>query len=133
LGERRKAREKALQCLFEFDLGKTDLSKILERVGRSRLKGEAKNFLKTLLKGTVENLSLIDSKISKLASKWRLERIANVDRNILRLTLYEILFLDDIPPAVSINEAVEIAKKYGTEESSKFVNGILGGLLRSRN
>lgn len=133
MGERRKAREKALQCLFEFDLGKTDLSKILERVGRSRLKKEAKIFLKTLLKGTVENLSLIDSKISKLASNWRLERIANVDRNILRLSLYEILFLDDIPPAVSINEAVEIAKKYGTEESSKFVNGILGGLLRSRN
>jgi N utilization substance protein B len=83
------------------------------------------DFSSQLVQGVAENLEKIDKKISEYATNWRLERMAYVDRNILRLGSYELLFREDIPPKVSINEAVELAKKFSSQEASKFVNGIL--------
>ena len=91
-------------------------------------------FAEPLIRGTIEHRNAIDEQIKKNAKNWDLHRIAAVDRNILRLAIYEMLYRDDIPPIVSINEAVDIAKKFSTEDSGKFVNGILdkikGELMR---
>lgn len=82
-------------------------------------------FAEGLIRGVMEKLPELDAKIKSLADNWDLSRLAPVDRNILRLAIYEMLFREEIPPVVSINEAIEIAKRYSTEESGKFVNGIL--------
>ena len=91
-------------------------------------------FADPLIRGTLENRTEADATIKKYAQNWDLHRIAAVDRNILRLAIYEMLHRDDIPPVVSINEAVDIAKKFSTQDSGKFVNGILdrvkGELMR---
>ncbi len=84
-----------------------------------------RDFANDLLRGTLEKKAEIDAKIASLADNWDFERLAVVDRNILRLALYEMLFRTEIPPVVSINEAIEIAKKFSTAESGKFVNGLL--------
>ena len=92
-------------------------------------------FADPLIRGTVEHLTELDATIAKHAKNWELHRFAAVDRNILRLAIFEMLYRDDIPPVVSINEAVDIAKKFSTQDSGKFVNGILdkvkGELMRS--
>lgn len=125
---RRQAREKALQTIFQIDMGgvepKTALNNILEEFGA--VKADTKPFLENLVFGTLKELASIDEVISKVALSWNIERMANVDRNILRLALYEIYFMDDVPVNVSLNEAIELAKTYGDAESGKFVNGILG-------
>lgn len=87
-------------------------------------------YIDKVVLGTLRNLESIDNAISRLAIGWTLDRMGAVDRNLLRLAVYEILFLDDVPVNVAINEAVTLAKKYGDEESWKFVNGILGKLAR---
>ena len=91
-------------------------------------------FAEPLIRGTVEHLAEIDGKIKQYARNWDLHRMAAVDRNVLRLAIYEMLYRDDIPPVVSINEAVDIAKRFSTDESGRFVNGILdkvkGDLMR---
>jgi N utilization substance protein B len=87
-------------------------------------------YIHRVVLGTLENLEAIDNTVSRLAIGWTLDRMGAVDRNLLRLAVYEILFLDDIPLSVAINEAVSLAKKFGDEESWKFVNGILGKLAR---
>lgn len=86
---------------------------------------EVREFAETLVRGTRERLSEIDQKLSQYTENWQLNRMAAVDRNILRFAAYELLYLDDIPPKVTINEAVNIAKKYSQEEAGKFVNGVL--------
>ncbi len=88
--------------------------------------GEVQGFARLLLDGTIAHLPEIDDKLRTYAREWSLERMANVDRNILRMSLYEMLFLEDIPLSVSINEAVELAKTYSTPDSGRFINGILG-------
>jgi N utilization substance protein B len=98
----------------------------------SNLSDDGKELTKDLVKGILKNEKFIDDEIKKIALNWRIERIANIDKNILRIAVYEILFRGDIPESVSINEAVELAKKYSGDESGKFVNGILGGLVRSK-
>ncbi len=90
------------------------------------LTAEVKEFGRRLLDGTITHLPEIDEKLRTYAREWSLERMANVDRNILRLALYEMLYLDDVPLSVSINEAVELAKIYSTPDSGRFINGILG-------
>jgi N utilization substance protein B len=85
----------------------------------------SKEFMESLVKGVLEHLGDLDETIAQHAKNWNLQRMAAVDRNILRLAVYEIKYRNDIPPVVSINEAVDIAKKYSTEDSGKFVNGIL--------
>lgn len=124
--KRTRARECALKVLYCLDITKQDIESCLSDFWQeNQEEPEVKDFANLLIKGTVENLERIDYEISKYAKNWEISRMAFVDRNILRLASYELLFLKDIPPKVSINEAIELAKRYSGEDSSKFVNGIL--------
>jgi len=130
MGRRRSARELALKLLFQVDVGKATVAQVLDTMEAERYDAPTIAFARQLLEGTVAHYKEIDGLISHYAREWSLERMANVDRNILRLAIYEILYEPDIPVSVSVDEAVELAKKYSTSESGKFVNGILGNLLR---
>jgi len=127
--KRTKAREYVLQMLYQVDITQGNWQEVLENFcasnDRQDLSGELKDFSAQLLAGVVDHLQEIDKKISKYAANWQLERMAFVDRNIMRLGCFELLFRADIPPKVAINEAVELAKKYSGLESGKFVNAIL--------
>ena len=127
--KRTKAREYVLQMLYQVDITQGNWQEVLENFCASNdrldLSGELKDFSAGLLSGVIGHLQEIDKKISKYAANWQLERMAFVDRNIMRLGCFELLFREDIPPKVAINEAVELAKKYSGLESGKFVNAIL--------
>jgi transcription antitermination factor NusB len=127
--KRTRARELALQILYQMDITRDPCEVCLESFWQAQeadeLEAEAKEFACALVKGVAENLQALDAKISQYASNWELERMAVVDRNILRLSAFELAFRADIPPKVSINEAVELAKRYSTAEAGKFVNAIL--------
>lgn len=126
MGNRRRAREMALRILFEHDFTLELFPEIMGRVSsEENVDPEAKALLDRLVDVYTRNTSAIDSLIEKKSDNWKLSRMASVDRNILRLGAGEILYLADIPKSVSINEYLEIAKKYGTEDSSAFINGIL--------
>jgi N utilization substance protein B len=128
MGKRREGREVALQLLFDWDLNaraplqETDLSRFWAMRPTS---ANAKKFAIDLVRGVIERQAVIDEKISRYALNYELRRIAAVDRNVLRLAIYEMLYVPDVPPIVAINEAIEIAKRFGTEESGRFVNGVL--------
>ena len=160
MGIRREARERAVQFLFQHDLNPlADLDEALETFWASQRavaieseRGKAtwgepiqlppasaeeaavRAFADPLIRGTLEHRDECDVEIRRFARNWDLHRMATVDRNVLRLAIYEMRHRDDIPPVVSINEAVDIAKKFSTQDSGKFVNGILdkvkGELLR---
>jgi N utilization substance protein B len=127
MGLRRDAREAAVQFLYQVDTHRPE--KIDEALKEFWSQNEepqnVREFADKLLRGVLEKMPEVDAKIRGLADNWDFERLAVVDRNILRLAVYEMLFRDDIPPVVSINEAIEIAKKFSTAESGKFVNGLL--------
>ncbi|MEK6651453.1 MAG: transcription antitermination factor NusB [Nitrospirota bacterium] len=125
--KRRKAREYVLQFLFQSDFGDKDHRKnnLKQFLSDKENDPEVKKFASEIIDGTLSMLDEIDSAIKKTAENWVLERMAAVDRNILRFAVYELLQRKDIPPAVTINEAIEIAKKYSTLESASFINGIL--------
>jgi len=151
MGQRRESRERAVQFLFQHDLNPPEnLEEALAHFWNSQTaqaiageKGRAtwgqdvplpppttaelatRLFADKLIRGVIQSLPDLDAKIKQCAQNWELRRMAAVDRNILRLAIYEMLFRDDIPPVVSINEAVDIAKKFSTKDSGKFVNGIL--------
>ncbi|MBM3878031.1 MAG: transcription antitermination factor NusB [Verrucomicrobia bacterium] len=151
MGMRREARERAIQFLFQCDVNVPEnLDAALESFWTAQRsaaleadKGPAtwgepitlpppnveeaatRAFAEPLIRGTLEHRARVDEEIRKYAKNWSLERMAIVDRNILRLAIYEMLFREDIPPIVSINEAVDIAKRFSTDESGRFVNGIL--------
>jgi transcription antitermination protein NusB len=118
--KRRIARERALQALFQIDVSKTDPEEAINNVSE-----EDDPFLRQLVFGTVEHLSEIDSLIEENLEYWTLDRLGNVDRALLRMAVYEMKYLEDIPFSVSMDEAVEIAKIYGDEKSGKFINGVL--------
>lgn len=126
---RTRAREFALQILYQIDITHDDYHVSLDnfwQAHRQRYIDEGiRSFTAEIVKGAMDNLEVIDKKISQYAANWKLERMAVVDRNILRMGSYELMFRADIPPKVSINEAVELAKKYSGLESGKFVNAIL--------
>jgi N utilization substance protein B len=154
MGTRREARERAVQFLFQYDLNPPeDLEAALERFWESQRaeaveqdKGGAtwgqpvelppptaeetavRAFAEPLIRGALAHRAELDERIRKHTRNWELHRIAAVDRNVLRLAIFEMLHREDIPPVVSINEAVDIAKKFSTQESGKFVNGILDSL-----
>lgn len=135
MGSRRHSRECALQMLFQRDLGGNSLSEIYGTFWEGKNESqEVRNFAESLVKGTLEQIGHIDSMIARQAEHWRLDRMAVVDRNILRLAVYELLG-STAPPAVVINEAIEIARRFSTDESTQFVNGILDGIHKelSRN
>lgn len=127
--KRTKAREYVLQMLYQVEITRGNWQETLENFWqgneRKDIPGELKDFSAELLGGVVNHMQEIDKKISKYAANWQLERMAFVDRNIMRLGCFELLFRQDIPPKVAINEAVELAKKYSGLESGKFVNAIL--------
>lgn len=131
--KRRKAREYALQILFQLDIAKAKPSvSILKNFwAEQEPDEEMRAFAEEVVKGTYKNLEKINGKIRECAKNWSIDRMAAVDRNILRIAVYEMLYRPDIPASVSINEAIEIAKKYGTDESGSFVNGILDSVART--
>ena len=127
--KRSKAREYVLQMLYQVDITRGNwqetLNSFWESNEQENISAELKDFSAGLLGGVIEHMQEIDKKISKYAENWQLERMAFVDRNIMRLGCFELIFREDIPPKVTINEAVELAKKYSGSESGKFVNAIL--------
>ena len=124
--KRTQAREYALQILYQIDVRNDPEDKILVDFWKNiETEPEISDFAAKLVIGTIRNKKKIDEMISKYASNWKLSRMAVIDRNVLRMAAYELLFCEDIPPKVSINEAVDLAKKFGDTESGKFVNGIL--------
>ena len=134
MGKRRKAREAALQILYQADVTREDRES--QRTGSRSQSGplgeEVDPFTAELVDGTLDHLEEIDGEIGRWSEHWSLDRMGIVDRNILRFATYELLFRSDIPSSVTINEAVEIAKKFGSEESSMFINGVLDRILRER-
>ncbi|MFH1177131.1 MAG: transcription antitermination factor NusB [Acidobacteriota bacterium] len=130
MGVRRRGRELALQILYQNELAGTDVEQIFASFDELAEAPEiAREFAINLVRGVVERREQIDGHLGGQADHWRLVRMAAVDRNILRLALFELLFEPDTPPAVVIDEAVEIAKRFGSERSSKFVNGVLDGFI----
>jgi len=127
--KRTKAREYVLQMLYQVDITggawQDTLKTFWESNDQGDISAELKGFSAQLFEGVIEHMQEIDKKISKYAANWQLERMAFVDRNIMRLGCFELIFREDIPPKVAINEAVELAKKYSGSESGKFVNAIL--------
>jgi N utilization substance protein B len=138
MGTRRRAREFALQILYQLDVQDQlsdeqalgmfwrNFAATAEAEGAMAADlGEIQPFAEKLVRGVREHLAELDAQIQGASKNWRLERMARVDRNLLRLALYELKHIEDVPAKVAINEAIEIAKRYGTNESSAFVNGIL--------
>lgn len=127
MGGRRLSRELALQVLFQIDLVNANMEESLKHIfDNDKFPEEVREFTLIIVKGVIINLIEIDKAIKDYTDNWSLERITNIDRNILRIAIYEILYTKDIPKSVSINEAIELAKKYGTKSSFSFVNGVLG-------
>jgi N utilization substance protein B len=120
----------ALQALFQMDMSGVDAKRAVATVFAEN-GVEEDTFTRILVESTSARLPEIDAKIQQFAIDWKLDRMSCVDRNVLRLAAYEILFpQEDVPSRVAINEAVELAKKFSTEESAKFVNGILGAMVK---
>ncbi len=124
---RTKARECAVKILYAIDITKNEPEDCIKNFwdNHDTVNVQIKEFADYLVIGTCKNKGLIDNLITKYATNWQIQRMATVDRNIIRMATFELLFAEDIPPKVSINEAIEIAKKYGDKDSNKFVNGVL--------
>ncbi len=128
---RRDARELALRMLFQLDLGHQPIEEVMEAaLAQSKLEGNNRAYAEELVRSTLDNRTEIDARLAALTTDWASDRQAVVDRNILRMAGYELLFRPDAPVAAVVNEAVELAKKYSTAESGRFVNGVLGALAR---
>lgn len=155
MGKRRLAREMAVQMLYQRDLAQSSLAEILsnfdvadflaERLPEEEAEArhaalvrlpeakEAFDYARRLVEGTVARCDEIDALLRAQADNWRLERMPSVDRNVLRLAVYEMLEETDVPKLVILDEAVELAKRFGSEQSSRFVNGLLDGLLKTQH
>ena len=127
MGKRRKAREVALQFLYQLDLHEVadPASQEAEFWARHPVDRATREFAESLVRGSKQHQAKIDQLLAEYTEHWDLDRMAVVDRNILRLAIFELLHEAEVPPKVAINEAIEIAKKFGTRESSRFINGIL--------
>ncbi|RJQ33103.1 MAG: transcription antitermination factor NusB [Actinobacteria bacterium] len=123
---RREARQRALEILYQVEITQDKPETIIETY--KKIKVEIPEFTIELVDGVLTHLTEIDYRIDRHAERWSIERMPIVDRNILRMGIFEILFEQEIPVSVSINEAVELAKIYGTPDSSKFINGVLGAI-----
>ncbi|MFT5700559.1 MAG: N utilization substance protein B [Desulforhopalus sp.] len=140
MGIRRISRETTLQFLYQEDFTITadqsfgyDLEERFDLFcNLFQVNKKARSYALTLLKGISSSLTEIDAEITKAAAHWRLPRIAATDRNLLRIAVYEIVYCDNVPPQVAINEVVEIAKKFAGEESPKFINGVLDAVLTAQ-
>lgn len=135
-GPRRRARECAIQALYQIDLmhGAVDVGDVVDAElqlywthfpPEDDASPELRSFAEKLVRGVVEESAEIDDVLQRFSQNWRLERMARVDRNVLRLAIFEMLHVEDVPHRVAMNEAIELGKKFGTEESGAFINGIL--------
>ena len=131
--KRTKARERAMQALYQIDVAATDLDEALARFWRSfePVEREVRESAEVLVRGVGERRREIDEAIEAVSTNWRLDRMAKVDRNVLRLAVFELLWRPDVPVKVCINEAIELGKKYGSESSAAFVNGVLDRIATS--
>jgi N utilization substance protein B len=144
MGKRRRAREMGVQMLYQVELGGVDADVVLASWPPSDL-GDAENgtsangdadarqYAETLIRGVLEHREKIDGLIREQASNWRLERMPIVDRTVLRIATFELLFQPDVPRVVIVDEAIEIAKRFGSDQSGSFVNGVLDGLLHAKH
>ena len=148
--KRTRSREFALQVLYQIEINRSEVSDVLddfwkdrsdleltdkekEAIELDKKDMEIRQYTEKLVRGTLERLETLDKIIERFAEHWALDRMANVDRNILRLSTYELLYFDEMPIKVAINEAVELAKRYGESDSSKFVNGILDRIAKTES
>jgi N utilization substance protein B len=123
---RRKSREFALQVLYQLDITKQDVIKTLAQFQDHFSRNEERDdFMERLALGVLEHCQEIDRLIEKYSENWRLVRMNIVDRTILRMAIFELLYCEEIPPKVTLNEAIELGKRYGSEDSGSFINGIL--------
>lgn len=128
--KRRTAREKAVQCLFQIDMADVSLEDAIALVMEGS--DEDSRFLRHLVEGVLRHQREIDAEITKYLRGWKLERIANVDRAILRLAFFEIMFEQETPEKVVLNEAIELAKLFSDEQSHRYINGVLSSFLQTR-
>lgn len=132
MATRRQARECVVQILFTLDLNKDKPENICRDYWKEHeAEDHFKTFVENHVKGVVAKLAEIDALMTKYAENWDIKRMGGIERNVMRMALYEMLYCDDIPPVVSINEAVDIAKYFSTKDSGKFVNGILDRIRKS--
>ncbi|EAC6745624.1 transcription antitermination factor NusB [Listeria monocytogenes] len=122
--KRREAREKALQALFQIELNEMSLDQAIKNI----MEDEQDDYMEKLVEGVMANKAEIDAIIEPNLDNWRMGRLSKVDLSLLRLSVYEIKYLDDVPNRVSLNESIEIAKIYSDEKSSKFINGVLANI-----
>lgn len=126
MGKRRKSREHTLKILYRRDITKENIDEIIKCYWKeNKINSQITSFSEQLAKGTIKNIEKIDKTIEKVSEHWSLNRMSVIDRNILRMAVQELIFIEDIPPKVTIDEAIEIAKKFGTDDSADFVNGLL--------
>lgn len=132
MGNRRKARELAIQVLFHLEFSSGDPDGIFDLIcDNFKSQEPIRPFAKKLFLGVCEKMKDLDELISHASKNWRLERMPLVDKCVLRLAAFEILFMEDIPPKVSIDEAVEMGKKFGSEDSGSFINGVLDSVYNT--
>ncbi|MBP1699002.1 MAG: nusB [Deltaproteobacteria bacterium] len=126
MGRRRKSRESALQVLYQLNITKQEATAAFTQFEEHFLPdGVAEDFVKRLVHGVLEHRPELDRLIEQYSEHWRIDRIDMIDRNILRMALFELLYCEEIPPKVTINEAIDLGKRFGSEDSGSFINGIL--------
>jgi len=131
---RSKSREVTLCLLYQIEISKTDFHQALQSyLGSYPQEQEVTDFITLLIQGVIKNKDKIDFLIKKHVKNWGIERLAVTDRNILRMACFELLFLDEIPPKVAINEAIELAKRFGDIDSPRFVNGVLDKIYKTED
>ena len=129
MGIRRKARENALKILYALEVGDHPVEEAIRQFWEDfEPEDEGREFTEMIVRGTLTHLNELDKVIQKVSIHWKIRRMACIDRNILRMAAYEIFYVEEIPKRVTLNEAIEIAKRYGTEDSWAFINGILDKL-----
>ena len=134
MGTRRKSREIAIQILYQFEMNRTDLDEGLKLFWAEHPNSkEVSGFAEYLVRGVDDNKDEIDSIIVNAASNWSLKRISPVDRGILREAIFEFIFCKDIPYKVTLNEAIEMGKKFSSEKSGSFINGILDSVVEKKS
>jgi len=134
LRKRTKARERVLQVLYQMDITGDPAGAVLDQFWQDKKPNlEVSNFASEIVKGTFENLAKIDALIAEYSDNWEIDRMPVIDRNILRFAIYELLYRDDIPPKVTVDEAVELANRFSTPNSGKFINGILDKIMFLNN
>ena len=131
---RRQAREAALEALYEIDCaGHSPEQALQRRIEETALPPDGAEFARALVNGALEHRAALDAIIAKHAPEWPVEQLAVVDRNILRIALFELMYLQDVPLKVAVNEAVELGKTFGSDTAPRFVNGVLGAFLQEHS